>query len=107
MQAEHDRKVREAEEKARKEEQRRANISTAQGGDGNFKPVEVEKVDRPISLEGMRNTTQVKSRACKDKIAEAVKNGIRTIEGVKIYQVWVFDITDAKAVPEEFRKLTR
>ncbi len=60
-QAEVERKNREAAEKARKEEERRINISKAQGGTGeNVKPVEAEVTAAPIAKIDMSGTTTVK-----------------------------------------------
>lgn len=96
-----------AEEVARKEEERRRNISLAQGGDGTFKPVEVEKPIQPVSQIGMRSTTRTKSIPDRDAIRAAVDSGTREIPGVRIFQVWEFDVVDSKAVPDVYRKLIR
>lgn len=98
---------REAEEKARKEEERRRKISLAQGGTGEVKPVEVEQIEQPISTLELSNTTRTKSIADPEKIQAAIDKGTRQIEGVEIYQIWTFDITVAKKVPEEYRKTVR
>lgn len=92
---------------ARKEEERRKKISLAQGGNGNFKPVEVEAPVQPVSQIGMRSTTRTKSIVDNDAIKQAVDSGVREIPGVQIYQVWTWDILDAKEVPDEYRRLIR
>lgn len=59
-QAEVERKNREAAEAARKEEERRINISKAQGGTGkNVKPVEAEVIAAPIAKIDVSGTTTV------------------------------------------------
>lgn len=96
-----------AEAKAASEQTRRSNISKGLGGDGDVKPVAVEEVVQPISTIGMRSTVRAKTRPDKDKITEAINNGVRQIDGIKIYQVWVFKIENSKEVPSEYRKITR
>lgn len=95
-----------AEEAARKETERRSNISLAKGGDGDVKPVEAEKFDQPITY-GPRAATQTRSIPDLEKIKAAVDSGVREIPGVKIYQVWEFTVDESKLVPEEYRKLSR
>ncbi len=96
-----------AEEAARKEEERRRKISLAQGGTGEVKPVEVEQVEQPISTLELSNTTRTQSIVDREKIQAAIEEGTRQIEGVEIYQVWTFDVTVAKSVPEQYRKTVR
>lgn len=98
--------VREAERKAAAEEVRRSNISISKGGDGNVKPVAVEEVVQPVSTVGMRNTARTRTIPDHDKITEAINNGVRQIDGVRIYQVWAFDIENSKEVPADYRKRT-
>lgn len=105
---EHARKVAEAQAKARAEEQRRINISKAQGGTGeNVKPVIPDVPIAPIQTVGMRSTVKISSRVDKEKIRRAVETGARTIRGVHIFQQWTFVVTDAKDVPEAFRSTKR
>lgn len=96
-----------AEEAKRKEEERRQNISLGKGGEGNYTPVEIETPIQPFEQIGMRSTTRTKSVVDKEAIESAVEQGVKEIAGVNIYQVWTFEITDAKAVPKEYRKLIR
>ena len=99
-------KQREANEKARKEEERRINISQAKGGTGeNVKPVIAEKVIAPTAHITMQSTTSVKRIIDRYKIGNAVAfDGVREIPGVRIYPVWHFEVEDAKAVPDIWRK---
>jgi len=98
---------RQADAEARAEEERRRKISLTKGGTGEVKPVVAEKIEQPISMAGLRSTTKVKSIVDKDKIDEAVEGGVREIPGVRIYQIWMFEVTDHTKVPEEYRKLSR
>ncbi len=92
---------------AQKEEERRKKISEAQGGDGsNIKPVEVEQVAAPI-VANMRNTVRIKRIKDPEKIQAAIDVGARSIPGVRIYQIWTFEITDASKIPDEYRKDAR
>jgi len=97
-----------ADKKAFDEEQRRIKISKSQGGTGeNIKPVVAEKVAQPVNTLQFTNTVKVRSIVSRDKIQAAIDEGIRTIQGVKIFKVWQFEVTDSKAVPEEYRKVAR
>jgi len=96
-----------AEEKARAEEERRRKISLSKGGDGNVVPVEVEKIEQPISTLELRNTTRTRSVIDHEAIQTAIDKGIREIPGVAIYQIWKFEIENSKEVPEIYRKVTR
>ena len=97
-----------ADEKAAKELERRQNISKAQGGTGeNVKPVVAEKINIPISTAGLRTTTRTRQIVDNDAIRAAIADGVRNIEGVNIYPVWEFKITDPKTVPDEYKKITR
>lgn len=96
-----------AEEEARKKEEKNRNISLAKGGTGDVKPVVAETVERPVCLTGMRSTVRKRSIPDQEKIAQAVKDGIRDIPGVSIYQVWQFSVVDAKIVPKEYRRDVR
>lgn len=96
-----------ADEAARKEEERRKNISLGKGGNGDFKPVEVEQPIQPVSQIGMRSTTRTKSIPDREAIKEAVDEGVREIPGVRIFQVWNFEIEDSKKVPKEYRYFIR
>lgn len=91
---------------AEKEEQRRINISQAMGGTGeNVKPVIPEKVIAPTAHITMQSTTSVKRIIDRDKIRFHIDNYcIREIPGVRIYPVWHFEVEDAKAVPDIWRK---
>ena len=107
-QAEAEAAQREAEAKAKAEEERRRNISKAQGGTGeNVKPVEVEKIEQPISTLELSNTTRTRRIIDVVAIQSAIDNGTREIEGVKIYQVWTFDIEDSRKIPDKYRKTVR
>lgn len=96
-----------ADEKARKETERNRNISLGKGGTGEVKIVEPEKINQPISIIAMTNPIRTKRIPDKDAIQLAVDKGLREIPGVKIKQIWVFDITEAKKVPDEYRKTVR
>ena len=96
-----------ADEAARKEQERRENISKAKGGTGEVAPVVAEKIETPLSLVGMRSTTRTRSIPDLETIQKAVDDGVREIAGVSIYQVWQFDVTDSKKVPQEYRRLVR
>jgi len=98
---------RDIEEAARKEEKRRKNISLAQGGEGNYRPVKVDAPIRPVAQIGMMNATRTRSIPDRDIIEKAVENGIREIPGVHIFQVWTFKVEDSKKVPELYRKDVR
>lgn len=65
---------------------------------------QVETPVRPIEQIGMRSTTRMRMNVDRDAIAKVVKNGVREIPGVHIYQVWTFDIVEASQVPETYRK---
>ena len=107
IQEEAERKQHEADEKARREEERRRKISLAQGGKGEVKPVEAEKIEQPVGIAGLRKEVRTRSIPDIAKIKTAIDEGVRKIEGVKIYQVWQYEITDAKTVPDQYRKTTR
>ena len=96
-------KAREAEAKAYREEERRRKISIAQGGNGDHKPVLIDKPVMPVSQIGMRSTTKTRSVVDREAIRLAVSNGVREIPGVNIFQVWQFEIIDSGAVPKEYR----
>ena len=106
LEAEAFEKQRLANEEARKEEERRINISKSKGGTGeNVKPVAPEKVIMPTAHITMQSTTTVKRIIDKMKIQNAVTYGsVREIPGVRIYPVWNFEIVSAKNVPDEWRK---
>ena len=96
------------EEAARKEEERRRNISLAKGGNGDVAPVVPEIPIQPYEQIGMRSTTRTKSIVDNCAIQQAVQHdGIREIPGVSIYQVWTFEVLDAKKVPKEYRRTIR
>lgn len=94
-------------EAARKEQERRENISLGKGGTGEVVPVEPEKIITPVSQIGMRSTTRLRSIPDLESIQKAVDEGIREIVGVRIYPVWKFDVEDAKLVPKEYRREVR
>jgi len=96
-----------ADEAARKEQERRENISLGMGGTGEVAPVVAEKIEPPISLVGMRSTTRTRSIPDHEAIQKAVDEGVREIAGVRIFQVWQFDVEDSKQVPENYRRLVR
>ncbi len=96
-----------AEEKARKEFERRRNISLAQGGTGDVKPVVPEITIQPTQQLGMRSTTRMRSIPDLEGIEKAVQDGKRDIEGVSIFQVWKFEVYEAKKVPKEYRRDVR
>jgi len=96
-----------ADEAARKEEERRKNISLGKGGTGEVAPVVPEQVIAPVQQIGMRSTTRTKSIVDNNAIKQAVDSGVREIPGVQIYQVWTWDILDAKKVPDEYRRFIR
>lgn len=100
-------KQRAIDEAARKEEERRKNISLAQGGNGNFKPVERETIVQPVEQIGMRDTARTKRIIDHDAIKEAVERGVREIPGVHIFQIWTYKVVDSKSVPQEYRKTGR
>lgn len=106
---EHEEAQRAADEAARTEKERRENISRTLRDDGSFKVAEVkaEVIAQPLDLSGLHSTVKTSSIVDKDKIEKAVESGTRKIPGVKIYQVWTFEVTDHKKVPEEYRKLRR
>lgn len=93
-----------AEEAARKKEEANKKISIAKGGDGDVKPVVAEQIPQPISLYKMNKVAHTRSVPDLVKIDDAVESGTREIAGVKIYQVWQFDVTESKKVPPEYRK---
>lgn len=100
-------KQRKAAEEARKEQERREKISLAKGGDGDVDPVLPEAVDPPVEAIAVFTGPAIKLIVDKDKIRQAIDTGTREILGVKIYQVWEFEITEAKLVPNEYRKPCR
>ncbi len=105
-QEEHDRKVREAAEAARKQTETNKAISKGMiGGDAShIKTVEPEAVPMQITYPTAK-VTSASSRVDKDKIEAAINRGLRSIPGVLIKQIWVFEITKASDVPEEYRTL--
>lgn len=95
-----------AAETARKREETNKNISLGKGGTGEVAKVEPEVVAAPIAT-NMRNTVRIKRIKDLDKIQAAVDAGTRSILGVRILQIWTFEITDASKIPDEFRKDAR
>ena len=106
-QREYEEKKRKAEAEARAREEHNKNISLSKGGDGNVKPVVPEVIEQPVSLAGLRSTVRTRSIPDQVKIEQAVKDGIREIPGVSIYQVWQFSVVEAKIVPKEYRRDVR
>jgi hypothetical protein len=96
-----------AEEKARKEFERRQNISLAQGGTGDVKPVVSDIPIQPTQQLGMRSTTRMRSIPDLEAIEKAVQDGVREITGVSIFPIWKFEILEAKKVPYQFRRDVR
>lgn len=105
--AENERRIKEAEEAARKREEHNRNISLGKGGDGNVAPVQPEPVAPVVSTAGMRSTTRMRSIVAPDKIQAAMDEGVREIPGVSFFQVWQFEVTDSKAVPKKYRRDVR
>ena len=64
-------------------------------------------IEQPVSLAGLRSTVKTRSIPDQGKIEQAVKDGIREIPGVSIYQIWQFSVVDAKSVPKEYRRDVR
>ena len=106
VQEEHDRKVREAAEAARKQTETNKAISKGMiGGDAShIKTVEPEAVPMQITYPTAK-VTSASSRVDKDKIEAAIEKGVRSIPGVEIKQVWTFSVMKASDVPEEYRTL--
>lgn len=100
-------KQRLADEAAAKEQTRRENISKGLGGDGKVEPVVAEKIQAPITLTGIRDTTRSRSIPDLEKIQKAVDDGVREIAGINIYCVWKFNIDDSKKIPEEYKRISR
>ena len=96
-----------ADEKARKQQEANEKNSRSHGGDGNVKTVEAEQVQVPVSTAGLRSTTRTKSIVDGVAIENAIEEGVRSIEGVRIYQVWDYEVTDAKKVPKKYRRMIR
>lgn len=97
------RKQEEADAKARAKEEKNRNISLAKGGTGEVKPVIAPQIQMPVSLAAATNTTKIKYRVSELKIEKAIENGVREIPGVRIFQVWRYDIIDRKKVPHEYK----
>lgn len=100
-------KQRAIDEAARKREEHNRNISLGKGGTGDVKPVVPEKIIAPVEQIGMRSTVRTRTIPDKDAIQKAIDNGVREIPGVKIFQVWIFEVEESKKVPREYRKTTR
>ncbi len=92
---------------ALKREETNKRISLAKGGTGEVAKVEPEVIAQSIATFGIRGTVRTKRVKDLDKIQAAVDNGVRSIPGVRIYQVWTFEIIDAAKVPDEYRKTSR
>ncbi len=96
------------EEKAAKEAARRQKISISHGGDGsNIKPVA-----QPVNQLKERSTDVVRRIPDKEKMQSAIDEATKKIQihcplnipGVLITCQWVFQITDASLVPDEYKK---
>lgn len=91
-----------ADEAARKEQERRENISKAKGGTGEVAPVIPEQITTPpVEHIGMRSTTRTRWNVSHELIQAAIEDGVREIPGVRIFQVWTFEVEEAEKVPKE------
>lgn len=57
----------------------------------------------PTKIYSDLGASQIARVVDRAKISAAVEQGVREIPGVRIYQVWNYEIIEAKSVPDEYR----
>lgn len=103
-----DAKLRAEQAKAAAETARRQKISLAKGGNGE----RVKPVEQPTDTYKHRSTDTIRRIPDRERIQRVIDKSTEKmkiscpleIPGLLIYPVWKFDIIDAAAVPDEYRK---